>query len=88
MKMPIYHSTVRDRVVDTHIAVLSPFPIVPETCGATSRALENSMWCKFRFDRLPGDGAEWNSPAENWMDPVSRNVPTLAAEVVGVGAAG
>jgi hypothetical protein len=86
MKMYVYHSTVRDGVCNTHIVVLFPFTIVPEASAATLRGFENRTWHKFLFGRLPGNGAGWNSLAENWMDPVSQNVRTWAAEVVGVGA--
>jgi hypothetical protein len=86
MKMSVYHLTVRDGVCGTH-SCLFPFTIVSEASITILRGLENSMWHKFLFGRLPGHGAGWNSPTENWMDPASQNVRTWAAGVVGVGAA-
>jgi hypothetical protein len=71
MKMSVYHSTVRDGVCDTHVIVLFLYASVPGSSTATLRGLENSVWYKFLFSRLPGPGAGWNSPNESWMDPVS-----------------
>jgi hypothetical protein len=68
MEMFVYHSTVRDGVCDTHIIVLFPFAIVPETSAATLRGLENSKWHKFLFGRLQAmKPAGTRRPRNGWI---------------------